>query len=330
MDKEKGKKELLLVTPSPHITKGETTSRGMWMVSLALLPALLASLYFFGLKALELELVAIASAVVTEALIQRLRGIPITVLDGSAVLTGLLLAFNLPPGVPLWLAAVGAAFGIGVAKQAFGGLGHNIFNPALAGRIFVMHSWLTRMTTWSPPHTSFYAGVDALTYATPLGAAKESVLHWLPGVSGGYNWFDMFWGNIGGCIGETSALALLLGGLFLLWRGQIRWHTPVAFIATVALLTWVLPARAGSVHLSPLYHILGGGLFLGAFFMATDPVTAPLTGKGMLFFGAGCGLIAAFIRLYGGFPEGVCYSIVIMNAFTPLIDKYTRPRIFGA
>ncbi|MFH1038128.1 MAG: RnfABCDGE type electron transport complex subunit D [PVC group bacterium] len=323
------KDRLFQVSPAPQLYGGETIPRIMWAVVISLLPALLASLYFFGFKVLQIEVVAVVTAILTEALIQKLRGSPVTVSDGSAAVAGLLLAFNLPAGVPLWLPAVGAAFGIAVGKQAFGGLGRNIFNPALVGRVFVMHSWLPQMTTWSPPRTALYAGVDALTYATPLGAAKEGVAALVPSPGGVFSTMDMFWGNIGGCIGETSALALLIGGLFLLIRGYIRWQTPVSFIGTVALLTWVLPAREGAIAFAPYHHVLGGGLLLGAIFMATDMVTSPVTGTGMLIFGLGCGLITAIIRLYGGFPEGVCYSILIMNAFTPLIDKFVRPRIFG-
>jgi Na+-translocating ferredoxin:NAD+ oxidoreductase subunit D len=323
------KKRLFQVTPAPHFHSGETIPRVMWAVVISLLPALLASVYFFGYRALQIEVIAVVSAVLTEAAIQKLRGRPVTVSDGSAAVAGLLLAFNLPVGVPLWLPAVGSAFGIAIGKQAFGGLGHNIFNPALVGRVFVMHSWLGRMTTWSPPRTALYEGVDALTYATPLGAAKEAVVSLVPSAGGVFSTADMFWGNIGGCIGETSAIALLLGGAFLLYRGYIRWQTPVAFIATVGVLTWLLPEQAGALALTPLQHLLGGGLLLGAIFMATDMVTTPVTGWGMLIFGLGCGLITSLIRLYGGFPEGVCYSILIMNAFTPLIDRFTRPRIFG-
>ena len=320
---------LFQVTPAPHLHSGESIPRVMWAVVISLLPALAASLYFFGYRALQIEVVAVVSAVLTEAAIQKLRRRPVTISDGSAAVAGLLLAFNLPVGVPLWLPAVGAAFGIAIGKQAFGGLGHNIFNPALVGRVFVMHSWLGRMTTWSPPRTALYEGVDALTYATPLGAAKESVASLVPAADGVFNTADMFWGNIGGCLGETSAFALLLGGAFLLYRGYIRWQTPVSFIASVGILTWLLPAQAGAFTLSPLQHMLGGGLLLGAIFMATDMVTTPVTGWGMLIFGLGCGVITTLIRLYGGFPEGVCYSILIMNAFTPLIDRFTRPRIFG-
>ncbi len=329
MAARKQPERLFQVTPAPHFHSGETIPRVMWAVVISLAPALLAGLYFFGWRSLQISVTAVVAAVLTEAAIQRLRGRPVTVSDGSAAVAGLLLAFNLPPGVPLWLPAVGAVFGIAVGKHAFGGLGQNIFNPALVGRVFVMHSWLGTMTTWTPPRTSLYRGVDALTYATPLGAAKEAVESLVPGADGLVSTADMFWGNIGGCIGETSALALLLGGAFLLWRGYIRWQTPVSFIAAVGILAWLLPASEDALALTPLQHILGGGLLLGAIFMATDMVTTPVTGTGMLIFGTGCGVITALIRLYGGFPEGVCYSILIMNAFTPLIDRYTRPRIFG-
>ena len=322
-------KKLFQVSPSPQIHGGESVPRVMWGVMVALIPALLASIYFFGLKALQIEVVSVVTAILTEALIQKLRGKPVTVSDGSAAISGLLLAFILPVGVPLWLPAVGSAFGIAVGKQAFGGLGHNIFNPALVGRVFVMHSWLPMMTSWSPPRTELYAKVDALTYATPLGAAKEGVAGLLPSPDGVYTAMDMFWGNIGGCIGETSTVALLIGGLFLLYRGYIRWETPVAFIGTVAILAWLLPAGIATITLAPHHHIFGGGLMLGAIFMATDMVTTPVTGAGMFIFGLGCGLITAIIRLYGGFPEGVCYSILVMNSCTPLIDKYVKPKAFG-
>jgi len=299
----------------------------MWSVTAALVPAWVCSVLVFGFRALLIECIAIASAVATEAVIQKARGVRVTVSDGSAFLTGLLLAFCISPAVPLWLPAVGSAFGIAVAKQAFGGLGCNIFNPALAGRTFVMHSWLTNMTQWVPPLGA--GGVDALTYATPLGAAKNAVAQWMPGGPGGLTDLDLFLGNTGGSIGETSALALLAGGVFLLALGYITWEIPVSFIGMVALLTWLLPSSAGRIALSPLEHMLSGGLFLGAFFMATDMVTSPLTGKGKLLFGCGCGALTSLIRLYGGFPEGVCYSILIMNAFTPLIDHYLRPPAFG-
>lgn len=322
------KRRLFVVSPGPHLHQGESVPRVMWTVVAALLPALACGFFFFGLRAFLITSVSVITAVATEALIQKLRRRPITIYDGSAVCTGILLAFCLSPRVPLWLPAVGAFFGIAVAKQAFGGLGYNVFNPALAGRAFVMHSWLTTMTSWEP--TAWQGGaIDAATYATPLGAAKEAVLQWIPGAPGAPDWLDLFIGNTGGSIGETSALAIMLGGAFLLIRRYIGWETPVAFIGTVALLVWVLPAHPNSAQLSPLCHIFSGGLFLGAFFMATDMVTTPITPVGKLWFGFGCGVLTAVIRLYGGFPEGVCYSILIMNAVTPLIDRLTRPRIFG-
>lgn len=324
MTAKENQSRLFQVTPAPHFHSGESIPRVMWAVVISLLPALLASIYFFGYRALQIEVIAVVSAVLTEAAIQKLRGRPVTISDGSAAVAGLLLAFNLPVGVPLWLPAVGSAFGIAIGKQAFGGLGHNIFNPALVGRVFVMHSWLPLMTTWHQaiPGKFIYDNLDAMTAATPLGAAKEGLHNLTPAA-------DMFWGNIGGCIGETSAFALLMGGVFLLCRGYIRWQTPVSFVASVAALTWLLPVKEGALALSPIGHILGGGLLLGAIFMATDMVTTPVTGGGMLIFGLGCGIITSLIRLYGGFPEGVCYSILIMNAFTPLIDRFTRPKIFG-
>ncbi len=317
--------KLFRVSPAPHFHAPESIPRVMWAVVISLIPALLASIYFFGYRALQIEMTAVAAAVITEAVIQKLRGRPVTVSDGSAAVAGLLLAFTLPVGVPLWLPAVGAVFGIAIGKQAFGGLGQNIFNPALVGRVFVMHSWLPLMTTWTRPIPGklVYENIDALTTATPLGAAQEGISALGSSVGG------LFLGKIGGCIGETSALALLLGGAFLLYRGYIRWQIPVSFVATVGILTWLLPVKEGAFALSPLQHILGGGLLLGAIFMATDMVTTPVSGRGMLIFGFGCGLITALIRLYGGFPEGVCYSILIMNAFTPLIDRFTRPKIFG-
>ncbi len=316
-------KKKFTVSPAPHFFSGRTIPKVMWTVAAALLPALAASVIFFGWRAVRLQAAAVAAAVVTEAVISRLRRRPLTIGDGSAVVTGLLLAFNLPPDVPAWLAAAGAVFAIAVVKQAFGGLGFNIFNPALGGRLFVAHSWLSRMTTFTPPLTAETAGLDAMTYATPLGAAREALVERIPSL------WNMFIGNTGGCIGETSALAILLGGMVLLSMGYISWRIPAAYLGSVALLTWLLPVGEGAVALSPLEHLFSGGLMLGAVFMATDMVTTPVSGKGMLAFGLGCGTITAVFRLYGGNPEGVSYSILIMNAFTPLIDRFTRPRVFG-
>lgn len=305
MQSEKNK---LIVTVSPHVSSGESISKIMWLVVIALLPAIAGSYVFFGLRALNVILISVATAVTLEAVIQRSRHKPIAILDGSAVITGILLAFNLPPTVPFWIPILGTSVAIVIAKQTFGGLGQNIFNPALAGRAFLLAAYPMHMTRWIP--TRLMKGVDISTYATPL-AGKS-----IPG------YLDMFIGNIGGCIGETSAVLLIIGGLFLLWRKVITWHIPITYIGTVALFTLLLGK-------DPLFHILSGGLMLGAIFMATDMVTSPVTPKGMIIFGIGCGLLTVIIRLFGKYPEGVSYSILLMNACTPLIDKYVMPRRFG-
>lgn len=307
--------EPLIVTSSPHINSGETTTRVMYDVIIALVPAMIASYLFFGWRALLLVAVAVGTAVALEAGVQWLRRKPITVADGSAAITGILLVFNVSPKLPLWLVALGSAVAILIAKQAFGGLGHNIFNPALIGRAFLLAAYPTAMTSWSPPRFALLQ-LDGATYATPLGIIKEKLQESLPG------YWDMFLGNIGGCVGETSALALLIGGVFLLYRRVITWHIPVSYIGTVFLLTWIMGR-------DPLFNILAGGLMIGAIFMATDMVTCPVSPKGMIIFGVGCALVTVAIRLFGQYPEGVCYSILFMNACTPLIDRYTAPRRFG-
>lgn len=304
----------LIVTVSPHITSGESIEKVMYTVIIALIPVIIASYVFFGIKAINIIVISVLTAIILEAGVQWLRHKPITILDGSAIITGILLAFNLPPTVPFWIPIIGSAVAILIAKQIFGGLGHNIFNPALAGRAFLLAAYPVHMTRWLPPRLA--EGVDISTYATPLAIIKERVGEALP------NYFNMFIGNIGGCIGETSALVLILGGLFMLYRKVITWHIPITYIGTVALLTWALGK-------DPIFHILAGGLMLGAIFMATDMVTSPVTPRGMIIFGIGCGLMTTFIRLLGKYPEGVSYSILFMNACTPLIDRYTRPKRFG-
>jgi electron transport complex protein RnfD len=289
----------------------------MWTVICCLIPAGAAGVIIFGLPALWTTILAVVSAVFCEWLIQVLTKRKISVFDGSAILTGLLLAYNLPPQVPFWIPVIGAIFSISIAKMAFGGLGQNIFNPALAGRVFLMASWPKYLTTFTQPFN-----YDAVTSATPLALLKEGKLvQHIP------NW-DLFLGIRGGCIGEVCIIALLAGALFLLIRGYISWHIPGSFIATAGLLTW---AFGGKIFFSGdwLFHILSGGLILGAFFMATDYVTSPLTKKGHLIFGVGCGALTAIIRLWGGYPEGVSYAILIMNAATPLIDRYTKNRVYG-
>lgn len=303
----------LVVSVSPHIRIKGNISRMMWEVIIALIPATIASIYFFGSKAIYIILVTTFSALITEAFIQKARKKPVTISDGSAIVTGILLAFNLPPGIPLWMAGVGGAIAISLGKQAFGGLGHNIFNPALVARAILLISFPVVMTTWSPPG---FISFDALTYATPLTVLKaNSVLTPLK---------DLFIGNVGGCIGETSALALLMGALYLLLRKHITWHIPFTFIATTGILCWLFGGE-GLFKGPFLFHILAGGLLLGALFMATDPVTSSTSRSGRIIFGIGCGAITAIIRLKGGSPEGVSFSILLMNAFTPLIDRFIRP-----
>jgi electron transport complex protein RnfD len=310
-------KDKLLVTASPHLHTDESVSRIMWLVVLALIPTGVAGVFIFGQEALWTITLAVVSAVSAEWILELLTKRKITVLDGSAFLTGLLLAYNLPSHVPFWLPIVGSLFSIAIGKQVFGGLGQNIFNPALVGRVFLMASWPKYMTTFTKP-----LSYDALTSATPLAVMKGTKLPAL------ISYWDLFLGKRGGCIGEVCIAALLIGALFLLLRGYISWHIPVSFILTTGLLTYIFGPQ-GLFTGDWLFHILSGGLILGAFFMATDYVTSPLTKKGHLIFGIGCGLITAVIRLWGGYPEGVSYSILIMNAATPLIDRYTKNRVYG-
>ncbi|MFH0762613.1 MAG: RnfABCDGE type electron transport complex subunit D [Candidatus Omnitrophota bacterium] len=313
----------LIVDASPHIHSHELTPRIMWVVLLALLPSAIAGVIIFGLPALKVIVVSVLSCVLAEAIIQKLTHKRVTISDGSAALTGILLAFNLPSGVPLWMPFAGGVFAIAIVKQAFGGLGLNIFNPALAARAFLMASWPQHMTNFVKP---FSSGVDAVTAATPLNMIKEGKAQELAQL--GLSYWDMFLGKRGGCIGEVCILMLLLGAVYLLWRGYIWFQAPASFVLSLGLLSWVFGAQ-GFLKGDFLFSILSGGLILGAFYMATDYVTTPLTKKGQLVFGLGCGVITFVIRRFGGYPEGVCYSILIMNAFVPLIDRHVRPRIYG-
>ncbi len=303
----------LKVSSSPHIRSQESTQKIMRDVALALLPAAAYGVYTFGMRALIILVIAVVSAIAGEALAQKMRKVPVTVDDFSAIVTGLLLGMNLPASVPYWIPVVGSLFAILIVKQAFGGLGHNFMNPALAGRAMLVASWPVEMTTWPS------VGSDATTSATVLGILKEGGSE-LPAIS------DMFFGSVGGSIGETSALLLILGGLFLLYRGIISWRIPVTYIGTVFVLTLVLTGF--NLELS-LIHLLAGGLMLGAFFMATDYASSPITARGQLIYAFGIGLFTVIIRLYGGYPEGVSYSILLMNLVAPLIDKFTKKRVFG-
>ncbi len=313
--------EALVVSIGTHIKSRETTAKVMWHVTLALLPAGVAGFFIFGMHSLFLTISAVAAAVVAEIVFIAMRKKAISVFDGSAVLTGLLLAYNIPPGVPLWLPAAGSAFAIIFGKQVFGGLGNNIFNPALIGRAFLMVSWPIYMTTWENPRWQ----VDAVTKATPLYLEKYGHFDLLKGVT---NW-DLFLGNRGGCIGEVCIMALLAGAAYLFWKKYITWHTPLTYIATVALTSWAFNGQKGLFTGDALFFVMAGGVVLGAFFMATDYVTGPLTPKGKIVFGAGCGLLTFIIRRFAGYPEGVSYSILIMNAVAPLIDRMTYPKWFG-
>lgn len=314
--------ESLIVSIGPHI-KDRTSTKGiMWAVMFSLLPAGAAGVFIFGVNSLFVIIAAILTAVITEVLILAVRKKDIgAVWDGSAVLTGLLLAYNIPPQSPLWMPIAGSFFAIAIGKQVFGGLGHNIFNPALAGRAFLMISWPLYMTTWQLPRWR----ADAVAGATPLALYKEGEAIAVKGAS----YWDLFIGNRGGCIGEVCVIALLIGAAYLLIKKYISWHIPVTFIATVALMSWIFNGRAGLFTGDALFFVLAGGLILGAFFMATDYVTSPLSPRGKLIFGIGCGMLTFLIRKFAGYPEGVSYAILIMNAAVPIIDRYTFPKWFG-
>lgn len=298
---------------SPHIHGKDSTSKIMWSVIIALLPAMAGSIYYFGLSALKVIFVCIISCLLIEVLSKTIFCRKFSISDGSAVLTGILLAFVLPPGIPLWIAAVGSFVAIFLVKELFGGIGYNIFNPALAARSVLLTSFPLQMTTYVLPLSY---KVDAITTATPLAILKENIDTQIPSL------WNMFIGNRAGCLGETSTLLLLLGAIFLLSRKIISLHIPLAYLLTVAVLS-VLSGQ------NPLFQIMAGGLVLGAFFMATDYVTSPLTNKGKVIFGIGCGIITFLIRQKGGYPEGVAYSIIFMNMFVPVIDRYTLPVKFG-
>ena len=300
-----------LVSPSPHLRSGVSTSSIMYAVALALILPAGAAVYYFGLRALSVICVGTVAAVATEYGVKRLRGREF-VMDGSALVTGLLLALVLPPTIPLWMVIIGAVFSIAIVKEAFGGLGYNIFNPALAGRAFLAICFAREMSTWVLP-MHFSLSADAVTTATPLGqniADKASMYK------------DLFLGNIGGSLGETSALLILIGGIVLLALGIISWTIPLSYLGAVALFALALGEN-------PLFYLLAGGLMLGAFFMATDYVTSPLTNRGRVVFGIGAGIMTVLIRRFGGMSEGVAFSILFMNALTPLIDRYITPRPYG-
>ena len=317
----------LIASSSPHIRSNENTRSIMLDVIIAMLPALFWAIYNFGFKALISVAVSVVACLFWEWLYRKLLKKPQSIGDLSAVVTGMLLAFVCPPELPWWALIIGAFFSIVVVKQLYGGIGCNFLNPALAGRAILLASYATAMTTWSLPTSKVDTVVST---ATPLQIMKEGTVEKFAELTTNYSVGDMFIGRIGGSLGEVSALALLLGFAWLLIRKVISWHTPVAFIGTVAILTLIsAPAGIDNVQYI-LYNVFGGGLMLGAIFMATDYATSPVTKPGQLIFGIGCGLITCFIRRFGSYPEGVCYSILIMNCTTWLLDKYIRPTIYGA
>ncbi|MFW6286658.1 MAG: RnfABCDGE type electron transport complex subunit D [Candidatus Sumerlaeota bacterium] len=321
-----------VLSSSPHLRTRESIESAMYMVVLALVPALIGGIVFFGFDAIRVTLWCIAGTLAFEFISLKARGVQAfrpTLFDGSAIVTGLLLALNLPSGAPWWLCVAGAFVAMVIAKHVFGGLGSNPFNPALVARIFLLIAWPAQMTRWPIPNFApegVGASPDAVTAATPLSVLGTDGL---ADMQEKYSTLNVLIGNVGGCIGETSAILLLLGGLFLIWRGVIRWHIPLAYILSFGLLSAVFWLINPDRFADPIFHIAAGGLMIGAFFMATDYTTSPLSAKGMLVFGVGCGVLTFVIRYFGSFPEGVSFSIVIMNAFTPLIDRKFVPKRFG-
>ncbi|MFH1593451.1 MAG: RnfABCDGE type electron transport complex subunit D [Candidatus Omnitrophota bacterium] len=307
----------LILSSSPHIFTRNSTSRMMRDVLIALIPAMIAGIYFFRMKAVILIATSALSCMAIEALSQTLLKRRITVFDMSAILTGVLFAMVMPPSLPVWACIIGCVVAVGLTKQLFGGLGCNIFNPALLGRAFLMAAFPAFMTRWNLPVT-----LDAVTSATPLGLVKF-------GHNMDINYGNMIIGNIPGSLGETSGLALLSGGVYLLIKKVIDWRIPLAYFCTVFFISFVSNISSPGIYAGPLFHILAGGFLIGAIFMATDPVTTPVTKRGRWIFGFGCGLITMIIRLWGGLPEGVMYSILFMNALTPLLNRLTRSKRYG-
>ena len=320
----------LTISLSPHVHGGDSVRKNMYGVCIALLPALIASFFFFGLGAVKVMLASVLSCVffewaITKFILKRDR---LTILDGSAILTGLLLGFNLPSNLPIWIIILGALFAIGVGKLTFGGLGQNIFNPALAGRVFLLISFPVQMTTWADNlHDSI--STDAFTGATPLSLMQKAILEKDASILDDLpSSLEMFFGQTSGSMGEVSALLLLIGCAFMLWRKIITWHIPVSIIGTVIVFAGLLHL-ANPIYANPLQVVFSGGMILGACYMATDYVTSPMSHKGQLIFGVCIGLLTVVIRNWGAYPEGMSFAIIIMNAFTPLINVYCKPKRFG-
>lgn len=325
--------KFITISASPHIHTDESVKKIMYRVIYALIPAFLVSLYVFGLGALIVTAVAVMSCVLFEYLIQKyILKTEVTILDGSAALTGVLLAFNLPTNLPIWIIIAGSLFAIAVAKLSFGGLGNNVFNPALAGRVFLLISFPVQMTSWPVPFKNYTAYSDAVTGATPLGIIKEGVGNeeTISSLSSQIpEYAEMAYGFMGGSMGEISALALLAGGAYMLYKHVITWHIPVSMLATIFAFSGIMWLVNPEIYMDPIFHLTSGGIMLGAFFMATDMVTSPMTTRGMIVFGIAIGVLTMIIRLFGAYPEGVSFAILIMNAFVPLLNKYFKPKRFG-
>lgn len=326
---------MLKISTAPHMCSSATTDRLMRDVVIALLPAAAFAVAFFGIGALKVILTSVAACVMWEYLIVRyLLNKPNTIGNYSAIITGLLLAFNLPSTIPIWMILVGAFMAIGVAKMAFGGLGKNLFNPALVGRVFLFISFPVQMTTWAKPNWRDFLNLDVQTGATTLGILKHldtssSATALTAETSTLPDYWHMFCGYTGGSLGEISAIAILLGLLYMLYRRVVTWHIPFYYVGTVFIITSLFWLITKDVRYEPITHLLSGGLLLGAVFMATDYVTSPMTQKGKIIFAVGCGVLTVVIRLFSAYPEGVSFAILIMNAFVPLIDKYFYTRVYG-
>lgn len=325
----------LLISPSPHVHSGDSIEKNMYGVLIALIPAFICSVFFFGMGAIIVTLTSVVACLFFEYVIQKylLKQQP-TIFDGSALITGVLLAFNVPSNLPVWIILIGALVAIGIGKMSFGGLGCNIFNPALVGRVFLLISFPVQMTSWPLPQGFAGSYIDVQTGATPLGMLKEAVKSGksltdvlTPDFFPGYK--NMLLGNIGGSLGEVAALALLIGFVYMLFRKIITWHIPVTIFATVILFSGILNLCNPEQFAGPVFHLLSGGMMLGAIFMATDYVTSPMTVKGMVIYGAGIGILTVVIRVFGAYPEGMSFAILIMNAFTPLINRYCKPVRFA-
>ncbi len=324
---------LLTISGSPHVHDKDNVQKIMFNVVLAMIPAMILSFYFFGVGAIVVTAVSIVSCLLFEYIIQKylIRGAT-TITDGSAIVTGILLAFNLPSNLPLWIVIIGAFIAIGIGKMSFGGLGKNPFNPALVGRIFLLISFPVDMTSWPKPLESTSQLTDAITGPTPLALVKENldkgetISNIMPQIP---DYAQMLFGNMGGSLGEISAIALILGGIYLLIRKIITWHIPVAYIGSMTIFSGILWMINPELYIDPLFHLITGGAMLGIFFMATDMVTSPMSNKGMIIFGIGSGILTIIIRVFGAYPEGVSFAIVIMNGFVPLINNAFKPKRFG-